>query len=165
MKLTARDRIRIELTVRRVDWALDGRVPMGKRRQLRNELRANLYSAATEVGSQKAVQQLGALQGLATAYLDLYRGRFDFRAGTWAVVAVYAALQVLALAVFIAFSSGVIAGGGHAASYSLWSGFGPFGGGVLNGSGFELLVLSPAHILLMAIAFAVGSSYRLVLRR
>jgi hypothetical protein len=76
----------------------------------------------------------------------------------------YAAIQVLSLAIFFAFSTGVRAGGGHPASYWFWSGFGPFGGNASTHS-FELLLLSPAHILIVAVAFAIGSSYKLILRR
>ena len=52
--LTKKDRLRIELAVKRVDWELDGRVPRNRRRQIRNELRSNLIEAANEVGAEKA---------------------------------------------------------------------------------------------------------------
>jgi hypothetical protein len=162
--LSLMDKLRIELSVQRVDFVLDARVPRVKRRQIRNELRSNLTEAAQQVGVEAAIRQLGDLQALANSYLDLYRGRFDFRAGyRWAIIA-YAAIQVLSLAIFFAFSTGVRAGGGHPASYLFWSGFGPFGGNAAAHS-FELLLLSPAHMLIMAVAFAIGTSYKLILRR
>lgn len=162
--LSWKDKLRIEWAVRRVDFMLDARVPRTRRRQIRDELRSNLTEAARQVGARDAVRQLGDLHALAASYLDVYRGRFDFRAGSWAVVATYAALQVLSLAIFFAFSTGVLASGGHGASYSFWNGLGPFGGsGSLHG--FELTIVSPAHIVLMAIAFVIGSAHRQILRR
>jgi hypothetical protein len=162
------DDVRIELAVRRVDWVLDGRAPIAKRRQIRTELRSNLQAAAREVGAEKAVQQLGNLRALAESYLELHRGRFDFRAGSWAAIITYAAVQVIGIAVIIAFHAGVAAGGAHAGSYSfeLWSGFGPYAGSVsADGTRFVILLLSPAHVLLMLAAFFVGSSYQTIRAR
>jgi hypothetical protein len=159
------DRLRIELAVRRVDWALDGRVPMARRRQIRSELRSNLIAAAHQVGAERAVKQLGDLRALEQSYLELYRGRFDFRTGSWAAIVTYAAIQVIGIAVIIAFHAGVAAGGARAGSYSFefWSGFGPFVGSVsADGTRFVMLLLSPAHILLMSVAFIIGSSYRTI---
>jgi len=161
------DRVRIELAVRRVDWVLDGRVPWRRRRQIRDELRANLYEAARDVGAVRAVNHLGDLRTLGRTYLDMYRGRFDFRIGTWAAIAAYAAIQVVSIAVFFAFVAGLAAAHGQGASYSFWAGLGPFGGAVLGPSpgGFEFVLASPAHLLLMAAAFTIGSTYRLLFRR
>jgi hypothetical protein len=167
-KLRPADRIRIELAVRRVDFELDGRVPMARRRQIRNELRSNLLEAAQQSGARAALEQLGDLHALAHSYLELYRGRFDFQAGSWAAIAVYAAVQVVGVALLIAFHSGVAAAGVHTGTYSFefWNGFGPFSGSVAaNGSGFEMLILSPAHLVLMLVAFVIGSSYRTVFAR
>jgi hypothetical protein len=166
--LTKKDRMRIELAVRTVDWELDGRVPMAKRRQIRTELRSNLIEAANEVGAENAVRQLGDLKSLASSYRDLYHGRFDFRTGSYWAVGTYAAIQALAIILLLAFHAGVAAGGAHTGSYSFafWNGFGPFAGSVsANGSGFELVLASPAHVLFMVLAFAIGSSYRTVLAR
>ena len=116
------------------------------------------------MGAKKAVQQLGDLHALAMSYVEVYRGRWDFRTGSVAALVTYAAIQVLALAISFAFSSGVIAGGGHPASYSLWSGFGPFEGSAPAHS-YDLVIFSPGHLLLMAIAFVIGSAHRLILRR
>ncbi|HVS47662.1 MAG TPA: hypothetical protein VHJ99_02025 [Candidatus Dormibacteraeota bacterium] len=166
--LPLKDRLRIELVVRRLDYVLDGRVPMARRRQIRSELRSNLIEAAQQVGAAQAIEQLGDLKALAHSYLELYRGRFDFQAGSWAAVATYAAIQLLAIILLLAFHAGVAAGGAHAGSYSFefWNGFGPFAGSVsANGSSFVMLMLSPAHVLLMLIAFVIGSSYRTIFAR
>jgi hypothetical protein len=154
-KLTFGDRLRIELAILRIDWELDGRVPWRVRRRLKSELRSNLIAAAESTGAKAAVSQLGDLRALAASYLEIYRGRLDARRGTWAAVLTYAAIQVLAIAVFLAFQSGIVAGGGHGGSYELLPGFGPFQGSVNHG--FELEILSPAHLVLMAAAFLIGS--------
>ena len=166
--MNKKDRARIELAVRRVDWELDGRVPRARRRQIRDELRSNLIEAAERVGAENAVRQLGELSALAASYLELYRGRFDVRAGSfWAFIA-YAAIQLLGLALFFAFRAGVAAGGAHGATYSfeLWPGFGPFAGRVgAGGNTFEVLLGSPAHLLFVLLAFMVGGGYRSMFAR
>jgi hypothetical protein len=166
--MNKKDRLRIELAVRTVDWELDGRVPRARRRQVLNELRSNLTEAAERVGAENAVQQLGDLKALAASYLELYRGRFDVRAAAfWAFIA-YAAIQLLGLALFFAFRAGVAAGGAHGASYSFefWPGFGPFAGKVgAGGNTFEVLLGSPAHLLFVLIAFMIGGSYRTIFAR
>jgi hypothetical protein len=171
--LTKKDRMRIELAVRKIDWELDGRIPRARRRQILNELRSNLTEAAQQVGVEQAVQQLGDLKALANSYLELYRSRFDARAGAfWAFIA-YAAIQLLGFALFLGFRAGVLAAGAHGASYSFefWpavtgAGFGPFAGKVgADGNTFEILIGSPAHLLIVALAFAIGSTYRGVLAR
>jgi len=158
--VTTKDRARIEWAVRRIDFELDGRVPRRKRKQIREELRANLMEAAAAVGSRNAVRQLGSLHDLARSYLDLYRGRLDFQAGSWAALITYGVLAVLGFVAWVAFESGVIASGGHGASYL----FGPFAG-TISDHRMEVVLFSPAHALLMALAFVVGSCYRLVWRR
>lgn len=158
------DKLRIELAVRWVDFLLDARVPRARRRQIRDELRSNLIEAAQRVGSEAAVRQLGDLNALAKSYLEVYRGRWDFRAGCKAVIAVYATIQVLSLAIFLAFSSGVLASGGHGASYTFWPGFGVFSGSA-SAHEFTVSILSPADLALMALAFVIGSSYRTFFRR
>jgi hypothetical protein len=160
--------MQIEVAVKKIEWELDGRVPRPRRRQILNELRSNLYEAAQQVGGEQAVRQLGDLKALSDSYLELYRGRFDVRAGAFWAFIVYAAIQLLGLALFFAFRAGVAAGGAHGASYSfeLWPGFGPFAGKVgAGGNTFEVLMGSPAHVLFVLIAFMVGSTYRSVLAR
>jgi hypothetical protein len=161
--LTKKDQMRIEMAVKKIEWDLEGRVPRARKRQILNELRSNLTEAAEHVGGDQAVQQLGDLKALANSYLDLYRSRFDVRAGSfWAFIA-YVTIQVLGMALFFTFRAGVAAGGGHGATYSfeVWPGFGPFAGKVgAGGNTFEVLIGSPAHILIVALAFAIGSTYR-----
>jgi hypothetical protein len=166
--LSKKDRLRIERAVRTVDWELDGRVPRSRRRQIRNELRSNLVEATESVGAENAVRQLGDLSAMARSYLDLYRGRFDFRAGAFWAFITYAAIELLGLALLIAFHAGVAAGGSHGGSYSFefWPGFGPFAGKIsASGNTFEVLLGSPAHLLCVGVAFVIGSSYRAVFAR
>jgi hypothetical protein len=112
-RLGAGDRLRIEAALLRIDWVLDGRVPWRVRRQLKGELRTNLLEAAGSVGTQAGIRQLGSLQELGASYLDVHRGRVDVRRGGWAAVITYPSIQVLAVAVFLAFNAGLFAGGGH----------------------------------------------------
>ena len=115
--LTKKERMRIELAVKKINWELDGRVPRARRRQILDELRSNLTEAAQHVGAEQAVRQLGDLKALANSYLELYRSRFDARAGAfWAFIA-YAAIQLLGFALFFAFRAGVAAGGAHGARF------------------------------------------------
>src|SRR5258708_1339018 len=78
--LTKQDRMRIELAVKKISRALDGRVPRARKRQLLTELRSNLTEAAQHVGGEQAVHQLGDLKSLSNSYLDLYRNPFDVHA-------------------------------------------------------------------------------------
>lgn len=163
-ELSLKERARIEVAVRRVDTGLQWRVPRARRHQIRDELRANLTEAAERVGGEEAVRQLGDLRTLARSYADIYRGRWDFRAGWWALFITYVAVQILSIVISLAFSAGVVAGGGHPASYALWSGFGPFAGSASPHT-FTVVLGSPAHLVLMAVAFLLGSAHRLILRR
>ena len=163
-KLSFGDRLRIELAVLRIDWELDGRIPWRVRRRLKNELRSNLIAATESNGAKAAVSQLGDLRVLSASYLEIYRGRVDARRGAWAAVITYAAIQVLAIVVFLAFQSGIVVGGGHGGSYELLPGFGPFQGSVNHG--YEMEILSPAHLVLMLAAFLIGSrAWRVLPRR
>lgn len=163
-ELSLKERARIEVAVRRVDASLQWRVPRARRHQIRDELRANLTEAAERVGGEEAVRQLGDLRTLARSYADIYRGRWDFRAGWWALFITYVAVQILSIVISLAFSAGVVAGGGHPASYAVWSGFGPFAGSASPHT-FTVVLGSPAHLVLMAVAFLLGSAHRLILRR
>jgi hypothetical protein len=162
-----KERALVNLTVRRLDLKLDGRVPWRRRRQIRSELRSNLIEATREVGAFAAVQQLGDLDELAKSYRELYQGRFDFQTGSlWAVIT-YAVIQAIGIAVIIAFHAGVTATGAHSGTYSFqfWNGFGPYAGSVTGSTGFSMTILSPAHAILVLIAFAIGSSYGWIFRR
>jgi hypothetical protein len=61
------DRLRLGLAVLRYDLWLDLRGGVGRRRrrELREELRANLTDASVQVGSREAVRRLGPLRALA----------------------------------------------------------------------------------------------------
>lgn len=163
-ELSVTDRARIELAVHRVDTRLQWRIPRGRRHQIRDELRANLTEAAQRVGAEEAVRQLGDLPTLAKSYADVYRGRWDLRAGWWAMLLTYAVIQVLSIVISLAFSAGVVGGGGHPASYAVWSGIGPFAGSA-SSHAFTVSLGSPAHLVLMALAFVLGSAHRQILRR
>lgn len=162
--LSKKDRMQIELTVHRIDNALGGRVPRRKRREIRDELRANLTDAAGRVGAEEAIRQLGDLGTLSKSYVELYRGAWDFRAGWIAMLATYAVIGVLSLVISFAFSAGVTAGGGHPASYQLWSWFGPFQGSA-SAHSYEVTIGSPGQLVLMALAFVLGARYRSLVRR
>ncbi len=165
-KLPMADRLRLEAALLRVDWELDGRIPGRVRRQIKDELRANLVEAAGAVGMKGAIHQLGDLRALGASYLEIYRGRFDLRAGLTAAFLAYVAVQVVAFAVFFAFQGGVLSSGGHSAAYDFLNGFGPFGGSVgTGGRSFEVALLTPAHLVVMAVAFVIGSRMWRLLRR
>jgi hypothetical protein len=160
------DRLRLEAALMRVDWELDGRIPRRSRRQIKSELRANLIEAAQSVGMKAAIGQLGDLHQLGKSYLEVHRGRIDVRAGAWAALVTYVAIQVVASAVFIAFQSGVLSAGGHGAAYQFLNGFGPFDGSVGDGGkAFSMAIVTPAHLVLMLAAFVIGSRMWRLLRR
>jgi len=85
-KVPLKDRLRIELVVRRVDYVLDGRVPMAKRRQIRTELRSNLIEAAQDVGGGAETLtvdvQVEALEDRAAT--EALRQSLDFDGGSHA---------------------------------------------------------------------------------
>lgn len=96
-ELNVKDRARIEATVHQIDHALGGRVPRKKRREIRDELRSNLTEAATNIGAEEAIRQVGDLRALISSYVELYRGRWDFRTAVWAMVITYAVLGFVSL--------------------------------------------------------------------
>jgi hypothetical protein len=96
-ELSVKDRARIEATVHQIDQALGGRVPRKKRREIRDELRSNLTEAATNVGAEEAIRQVGDLRALIDSYVEVYRGRWDFRTALWAMVITYAVLGFVSL--------------------------------------------------------------------
>jgi hypothetical protein len=96
-ELSMKDRARIEATVQQIDQALGGRVPRKKRRGIRDELRSNLTEAATNVGAEEAIRQLGDLPALISSYVEVFSGRWDFRTALWTIVVTYAVLVFLSL--------------------------------------------------------------------
>ena len=71
-ELSMKDRARIEATVHQVDQALGGRVARKKRREIRDELLSNLTEAATSVGAEEAIRQLGDLPALISSYAESF---------------------------------------------------------------------------------------------
>lgn len=149
-------KLRIEAAVRRLDWQLEGRVPVRRRREIRRDLRANLAAAADHVGDAEAVRRLGDLRRLAEEYLDAEGGRLNVRAGTYAAIAVVAVLLLIDVLVLHAFQAGFDKAGGTGPwSYSL----GPFAYRHEPGEGllFAAEIAWPALIGLPGIAFFLWS--------
>jgi HAAS domain-containing protein len=113
--------LRIETAVKRLDWRLEGRVPRGRRREIRRELRANLGAAADEVGTDEALRRLGDVRDLAAEYLEFESGKLQIRAGVYAALGVVVLLELVGLAVLESFRAGFDAAGGTSPwQYSLW---------------------------------------------
>ena len=92
------DRLRIDLAVLRYDAWLDLRGGVGRRRrELREELRANLVDATSQVGSREAVRRLGPLRTLAAEAAGAARPAGGPAWGYGALVGVYAFTAVLVL--------------------------------------------------------------------
>ncbi|MER8186862.1 hypothetical protein [Kitasatospora sp. NPDC094015] len=68
------DRVRIERVVWSLDQRLYGLIPSRTRIARRREVRANLLAAAAEVGTTKALRQLGGSRELAHEYLNAELG-------------------------------------------------------------------------------------------
>ena len=115
------NKLRLEAVIQRLDWQLEGRVPRTRRREIRNELRANLAAAAEEVGTAEAIRRLGSVRDLAAEYLEFETGRLRVRAGVYAAVATLALLELLGLAMLHGFREGfATAGGSGRWSYAWW---------------------------------------------
>ncbi len=76
-------------------------------------------------------------------------------------------IQIIGIAVIVAFHAGVASTGAHIGTYSFqfWNGFGPYAGSVTGNTGFSMTIVSPAHVILMVVAFAIGSRYGWLFRR
>ena len=118
------DRLRIE----RVVWSLDQRLydlPRRSRIEKRREVRANLVTAAHDVGARTALKQLGTAPQLAREYLSAEFG--DAPRHSWMAAGVFAASMPLLLnwilfeAIF-AFRDGVLARDPHATGKFAWKG-------------------------------------------
>jgi len=124
-QLTLTDRLRIEWTV----WSLDGRLQNLRRRSRiakRRELRMNLLAAATEIGAQQAVRQLGdqrrlAMEYLAAEYGELAR-RPSWTAAAIALIVVDATMLLIDHVARTAFPAGIVAADPHASGTFHWHG-------------------------------------------
>jgi hypothetical protein len=122
------DRCRIERAV----WVVDtwiGDLPRRRRREIREELRANMLASAEEVGAREAVRRLGPLQRLAVGYLDAEFGDVSprpnwVRGVTWAL-----AVEIVLLAAIFAGMNGYTSAldAARASGTYDWSPLGPLG--------------------------------------
>jgi len=118
------DRLRIE----RLVWALDQQLydlPRASRIADRREVRANLLAAAADVGTTRALRQLGGSRRLAEGYLTAELG--DGPRHSWVAAAYFAGLAPLLTNYFLsesaaAFQHGVTAVDAHATGSFVWSG-------------------------------------------
>lgn len=97
---------RTEAAVKSVDWRLEGWVSRRRRREIRNELRANLAAAAEQVGPAEAVRRLGSLRALANEYLETERRVVNLRAGTFAALLVFGTVGLFWLVMTQSFRAG-----------------------------------------------------------
>jgi hypothetical protein len=106
------DRIRVELLIQRLDYHLSD-LPGPRRRQVRREIRANLAAAAADVGTRRAVANLGHPRVLAAGYLAAEgRPLPQFRKGAWWAAAALAGYVWAALIFATGFLDGAEAASG-----------------------------------------------------
>lgn len=119
-----RDRIRTESVLQRLGWRLSlGMVPARQQRETVRELRAGLEDAAASGDLDQALARLGEPRELARAYLVAMEPRPRWAAGiVWAGVSLGVTFLV-GLALSLAFTAGLEAGGAGPGTYELWSGF------------------------------------------
>ncbi len=118
------DRLRIE----RVVWSLDQRLydlPRRSRIEKRREVRANLITAAHDVGARTALKQLGTAPQLAREYLSAEFG--DGPRHSWMAAGLFGASMPLLLnwilfEAMLAFRDGVLARDAHATGTFTWKG-------------------------------------------
>jgi hypothetical protein len=118
------DRLRIE----RVVWALDQRlydVPRKSRVAKRREVRANLLTAAHDIGARAALRNIGSVPQLAAEYLSAEFG--DSARPHWIAAATFFVLgQLVATALWaqtaVAFGDGITAANPNASGTFTWSG-------------------------------------------
>ncbi|MFC1420022.1 hypothetical protein [Streptacidiphilus cavernicola] len=118
------DRLRVE----RVVWSLDQRLydlPRHTRIAHRREVRANLLTAAAEVGAAEALHRLGSARELAAQYRDAEFGEGPRH--SWLAAAVFAFTTPLVLNFFLseaanAYEQAITATGTHADGSYTWGG-------------------------------------------
>ncbi|MCC5949777.1 MAG: hypothetical protein JJT89_15095 [Nitriliruptoraceae bacterium] len=155
-----RDRLRARWFVWRVDASLDGRMPRRRRREIRRELRANLAASAQDHGMRGAIERLGHPTTLARGYVEGTDQRVRWRTGVLAALGTFTVLYLLTLFFLVAFSLGATEVAGSEVSFSYAYEVAP-GWGPLVGAGeqtsFEVLLLSPFHLILIALAWVLGA--------
>ncbi|WP_042364167.1 hypothetical protein [Streptacidiphilus neutrinimicus] len=118
------DRLRVE----RVVWSLDQRLydlPSRTRIAHRREVRANLLTAAGEVGAGEALRRLGSARELAAQYRDAQFGEGPRH--SWWAAALFAVTTPLVLNFFLseaahAYEQAITAPGAHADGSYTWGG-------------------------------------------
>jgi hypothetical protein len=118
------DRLRIEGTV----WALDQRIydlPRQSRIAKRREVRANLLTAAADVGTSEALRNLGGSQRLAAEYREAEYG--EEPRPNWIAAAVFLSTGLLVFTSLMseatfAFRDGVLAADPNATGTYTWAG-------------------------------------------
>ncbi len=118
------DRLRIE----RVVWLLDQRLydlPRRSRIEKRRDVRANLLTAASDVGTGPALRQLGDSRALAVEYLSAEFG--DGPRHSWVAAGIFAGTVPFLLTYVLgeaalAFGAGITAADPHATGSYDWAG-------------------------------------------
>jgi hypothetical protein len=104
------DRFRLQRAVQSYDWWLDLQGVSGRRRrELRQELRANLTEAAQDVGAQRAVASLGSTRRMAAEAVPDQPDRPRWRLGIQAAVTALVVTVVCEFFAGLAWADGVMA--------------------------------------------------------
>lgn len=159
------DRLRVERAI----WVLDtlnGDLPGRRRKAIRNELRADLWASAQEVGTAEAIRRLGNLRRLSAGYSDAEYGEEGPRPrwvkGILWVALTEFVLMFVVLAQVQAFDAGLQEAGPGAGEYEFRPlGWGPIYNTTYDDEGFTgfFLDFTPALLPYMAVivvAFLVG---------
>lgn len=164
------DKAKMNWTIARIDMNLDGRISWRRRREIRNELRSNLFAAAGAHGTRAAISGLGDLRALAAEYADSQKRRVDVRAGWIVTTIAFVVLEMMAFAIHASYMSGYSAAGGSGKWRYSFPGEG--WARLFEGSGsqadlsFEVYLFTPLGMFLLASAFVTASrSWRVLSER
>lgn len=157
-KFAFADRLRISAAVVRYDFWLDVRgVSRRRRRDLREELRANLDAAAEQVGTAQALAALGSLRRMSAEAVPTATGP-RWNTGGLAAAGTFLVVAITELFAIIAWTSAAEASGADRVEGSL-----PFFPGSVatwdgSGGGFSI-AFEPGWLVIaaVAIAFVLGS--------
>ena len=120
------DRIRIAWAGTRYDFWLDvNSVPRRRRRELRTELKANLFEASDDVGVTSALRRVGHLRTLASETTRDGQLRSPWRAGCVAAAAMLTMTVLAFFVLMLSYTEGVLDSG---ADTAISSGLFPFFG-------------------------------------